>query len=131
MGLIKDILLALFGIDNSSNRNKNSRGYYSSKPRRSYHVSFDKEISFNEFKNMVYFCSNPIQRLNVKISGPIIYGKVLSQSGNNVWKFELDFNDYGNITGKYWITSDNPDSEIPNNLGYKISQIIKEKINRG
>lgn len=49
---------------------------------------------------------------------------VLSQSGISEWEFELDFNDYGKITGSYWIYSDNYDSMIPKALGNSIQEEI-------
>ena len=55
---------------------------------------------------------------------------MLSQSGISEWDFELDFNDYGKITGTYWISSDNYDSMIPETLGNLIQKAISDVYNQ-
>lgn len=54
-----------------------------------------------------------------------IYGIVESQSGLSDWKFKIDFNDYGHITGRYWIVSENEDSNIPYYIANNIKSVIK------
>ena len=38
---------------------------------------------------------------------------------------KIDFNDYGHITGRYWIVSENEDSNIPYYIAYNIKSVIK------
>jgi len=64
------------------------------------------------------------------VSGPFICGEVESQSGISTWKFTVDFNDYGKITGRYWIKSENKDSTIPNRIGDMISNQLLQFINK-
>ena len=59
---------------------------------------------------------------NISVSGPFVCGEVESQSGISTWDFCVDFNDYGHITGKYWIRSENDDSSIPSRIGEMISE---------
>jgi len=42
------------------------------------------------------------------------------------WNFKVDFNDYGHLTGQYWLTSDNDDSNIPSHVADNISSMIRE-----
>ncbi len=56
--------------------------------------------------------------------GPVVYGIVESQSGLSEWSFTIDFNDYGHITGEYWITTDNDDSIIPERVAGRIREAI-------
>ncbi len=62
--------------------------------------------------------------IDYNINGPIIECTFESQSGLSSWACRIDFNDYGHISGKYWIYSENDDSVIPE----KIANIIKESI---
>lgn len=56
-------------------------------------------------------------------------GKVLTASGINTWEFRLDFNDYGKVTGEYWIIyNENRDSQIPDSYAKKLSNAIKDYI---
>lgn len=59
-------------------------------------------------------------------SGPIVYGKVDYRSGLTEWCFKIDFNDYGHVTGNYWLSSDNDDAKIPSYIANNISAGIIE-----
>lgn len=56
--------------------------------------------------------------------GAMVYGTVHSQSGISDWCFSVDFNDYGKLTGAYWISTDNNDSDIPKVVADRIAQQI-------
>ncbi len=71
--------------------------------------------------NLLNECS---QYLVPYLDGPVVYGVVQSQSGISEWNFKLDFNDYGHITGTYWLSSDNDDSNIPERFGDLIRSAI-------
>lgn len=77
---------------------------------------FGNGINEKEFAEIVEKSAGHIKRItHVSSKGPIVYGSVLSQSGNSEWGFEIDFNDYGRYTGNFWvdwIENDN-DSNIP------------------
>lgn len=95
------------------------------KARMMTNCSFSKGISKMEFESIAHQASAGIKRLKeIYVEGPVIHGTVRSQSGLNIWKFKLDFNDYGLVTGNYWIYSDNNDSDIPKFLANKIQEII-------
>ena len=67
-----------------------------------YPSRFQNDISEDEFKKIVIRAAKRIRRLTVlSIDGPLVYCRVLTQSGINVWDFELNYDDHGHITGKY------------------------------
>lgn len=75
---------------------------------------------------MVRHSAKGIKRLaDLRVDNTIVYGKVRSQSGLSEWQFQIDFNDYGVLTGSYWISSDNNDSSLPTVLADRIAQQIK------
>ncbi|MGX7151863.1 MULTISPECIES: hypothetical protein [Enterococcus] len=55
---------------------------------------------------------------------------VKSNSGLSDWNFSGDFYDHGNLTGKYWIYSDNNDSTIPkvfmDNIATRMQKILSK-----
>ena len=88
------------------------------KRRRETPMCYDEGITEEDFSNIVSDVSKKIKRLkSLYNDGPIVYGVVESQSGISEWNFSLDFNDYGHFTTKYWTTSDNKDSNIPERVG--------------
>ena len=96
--------------------------------RRNTPFYFDGLISMNEFYSIVRRQTKHIKRLQITVDGPIIYGLVRSQSGISTWNFKLDFNDFGALTGRYWMWNDNPDSDIPENIANRIQEEIKKII---
>lgn len=83
-------------------------------------------ISLDEFSHIVKQSVRYIKRVKIlSINGPIVYGTVRSNSGLNEWNFTIDFNDYGHLTGKYWIQSDNEESDVPRVIAEKISTLIR------
>ena len=55
----------------------------------------------------------------------IVSGSFRSQSGLTSCDFEIDFNDYWHITGKYWISSENPESSIPKHITQNICDLLR------
>ena len=45
--------------------------------------------------------------------------------------FSIDYNDYGHITGKYWLRSENDDSPVPQVIAKKIRDAIELKLIKG
>ena len=91
--------------------------------RKNTLCTFDDGISETEFAELAYSLAKKIRRVKrLSVSGPIIRGEVESQSGISSWKFSVDFNDFGHLTGKYWVSSENYDSNIPNRIGQMVSE---------
>lgn len=100
------------------------------KRRRNTKCKFVDGISESDFSRIAFKVTKKIRRVkNISVSGPFIYGEVDSQSGISTWDFCVDFNDYGHITGKYWIRSDNTDSSIPDRIGELISDELDAFLN--
>ncbi len=84
---------------------------------------FDGEISKEEFYVMVKRGGKGIRRItSLYAEGAMVYGTVRSQSGISDWRFRIDFNDYGKLTGAYWLSTDNDDSDIPKIVADRIAQ---------
>lgn len=93
--------------------------------RKSIACHFTDGISKEEFEVIARKAGKHIKRLtDLSVDGPVVYGTVRSQSGLSEWGFKADFNDYGHITGRYWLTSDNDDSSIPDHIADNISSMI-------
>ena len=93
--------------------------------RKSTVCRFDGEISKEEFYVMVKHSGKGIRRLtSLYADGTMVYGTVRSQSGISDWCFRGDFNDYGKLTGRYWLSTDNDDSDIPKIVAARIAQQI-------
>ena len=96
------------------------------KKRRNTPCNFSDGISESDFVAISKCAGRGIKRLtDLSVRGPIVYGKVRSQSGLSDWNFEIDYNDYGHITGKYWLWSSNDDSKIPQVVADRISSSIR------
>lgn len=95
--------------------------------RKSTICRFDGNISKEEFYVMVKRGGKGIRRItSLYAEGTMVYGTVRSQSGISDWCFRIDFNDYGNLTGTYWLSTDNYDSAIPKIVADRIAQQITE-----
>lgn len=94
--------------------------------RRDTVCYFDGDISKEDFYMMVKCSRKGIRRIiNLYAENTMVYGTVRSQSGISDWNFEIDFNDYGNLTGTYWLYTDHEDSNIPKTVADRIAQQIK------
>lgn len=95
--------------------------------RKNTVCNFDSGISREEFCVMVKRGGEGIRRItNLYAEGAIAYGTIRSQSGISDWCFRIDFNDYGQLTGRYWITTDNDDSDIPSVVAERIAKQIQD-----
>lgn len=95
--------------------------------RRNMPCFFDDGLSLEAFKKMAKRARRKIKRIKfISVNDGIIYCNVESQTGYSYWNFSVDFNDWGHITGTYWIKTDNDDSSIPNHYGQMISGWIHD-----
>ena len=94
--------------------------------RKSCICRFNDGMTQREFVELVHREGKAISRLKtVSIEGPVVSGKVRTVSGLSHWSFEIDFNDYGHLTGRYWLDTDNDESTIPEVLAGRIASAIK------
>lgn len=116
-------LVAWIGREGRKNREEAEQRAVQENWRRNSKCRFDDGISETEFAEVAIKAAKKIKRVkNISVSGPTVCGEVESQSGISTWDFYVDFNDYGHITGKYWIRSENDDSSIPRRIGEMISE---------
>ncbi len=116
-------LVAWIGREGRKNREEAEQRAAQENWRRNSKCRFDDGISEPEFAEVAIKAAKKIKRVkNISVSGPTVCGEVESQSGISTWDFYVDFNDYGHITGKYWIRSENDDSSIPRRIGEMISE---------
>lgn len=89
-----------------------------------------KKIPYDKFKEIVLSSIKPMKKKlrNIDLDNGKIYGTVISQSGITEWSFTIDFNDYGKLTGEYWITTENKDSLIPKRVAETVQSKILEII---
>ena len=108
--------------------NKQSRKRVEEENRRRNSVClFDNGISRETFYAIVEQSRKGVRRVtSLYAEDAMVYGTVRSQSGMSDWCFRIDFNDFGKLTGKHWIFSDNCDSDIPKVLATRISRQIEE-----
>ena len=116
-------LVAWIGREGRKNREEAEQRAAQENRRRNSKCRFDDGISETEFAEVAIKAAKKIKRVkNISVSGPTVCGEVESQSGISTWDFYVGFNDYGHITGKYWIRSENDDSSIPRRIGEMISE---------
>ena len=122
--MLKELIAAAIGISAISAVVSHSRE--EERRRTESPFSFPDCISEDDFESIAYSAARIIKKRNLKISvnGPVIYGSFASQSGLSTYNFSVDFNDYGKLTGQYWIRTGNSDSTIPT----KIASIIRDEI---
>lgn len=127
--------ITIFGVwllaSRSKNKNKNKQTLNEEtlddeEIRKNTVCKFDDEkLSQQDFENIVVRNCRRIKRVyNVNVEGSVVSAKFQSQSGITSWSFVIDFNDYGKITGRYWISTTNKNSEIPR----AIANMVKESI---
>lgn len=98
--------------------------------RRNTPFEYPFYLSESEFKRIAISVAIPIKRLRVSVENQFVYGIVKSSSGISTWKFTVDFNDFGTITGNYWLRNvENSDSQIPSTYAYRLSYAIVEHLN--
>ena len=94
--------------------------------RKSIPCVFDNGITESEFAVIVRRAiSNSRKIKDCLVSGPVVFCTVVSGVGDAYWSFKIDFNDFGHITGKYWILSDYEDVAYPTHIAKKIEKLIK------
>lgn len=86
---------------------------------------FNDGISRQEFETFAYQLGKRIQRItNISVAGAMVSCTVESQKHISEWRFIVDFNDWGHVTGTFWQCSENSDSSIPHNFGMAMSDRI-------
>lgn len=97
--------------------------------RRATPCKFLDGISREEFSAFARKAAQQFKRISqFTVDGATVYCTAESQSGISSWDFSVDFNNWGHITGAYWINSENDKSGIPENFGNKLATLITETL---
>ncbi|MBO0443665.1 hypothetical protein [Vagococcus fluvialis] len=97
--------------------------------RKNTPIKYPKGLNDDIFKELCIESAKGIKRLKIiEVIGLEIKCSVKSSSGLSIWNFSGDFYDYGNLTGKYWLYSDNDDSTIPELFMSKVVSKIQDVI---
>ena len=95
--------------------------------RKNTPCKFNDGISYEDFTHIVKSSKKHIKRIKeILVDKAVVYCTVESQTGYSDWNFQVDFNDWGHLTGTYWKTSENSDSNIPKRFGDLISGAIQQ-----
>lgn len=97
--------------------------------RKATPCNFDNGISQTKFNSIIEIEIKKVDRIeSFSINETTVRAWVRSQSGMSEWRFKIDFNDYGKITGNYWLTSKNTDSKIPESIAENIKKAIQRTL---
>ncbi len=118
MGLLRSILhIATLGIIDSNEE----------VARKNTPFVFPDNMSESDFRNLAISVAKSIKRLHVSVENQFVRGTVRTSSGINTWDFTIDFNDYGTLTGNYWMRHvENSDSQIPSSYAKQLSSAIAD-----
>lgn len=126
MALLELSAIGVLGFLIHQSRKAESQKSEEEHKRRTTPYYFDEGITEDNFKNIVLQAGRHIKRVEELTSdGLIVSGSFRSQSGLTSCDFEIDFNDYGHITGRYWISSENPESSIPKHIAQNICDLLQ------
>ena len=115
--------LAAFGVSKALKSSEKE------KTRKSTYCTFSDGISLQDFEQLAFLAAKQVKKrhIDVYVNGPVVIGTVQSQSGLSSWSFSIDFNDYGHITGAYWLSSENTDSPIPKHIAESMREFILQR----
>lgn len=95
------------------------------KKRRSSLPMFTDGISEAQFREFAFSAAKKTPRLDeVNIQGMSIELRIRSNSRLSVWSICIDFNDFGHLTGKYWIIGDENNSSVPTYFAREMQDLI-------
>jgi hypothetical protein len=101
------------------------------KRRRNSPLRFDEGLSQREFLEISRDIAKRTPRAEgVAVNGMTVKLLVRSISGLSTWTAEIDFNDYGHLTGEYWLSTPNSDSLIPEHFANAVKSQIESRVSR-
>jgi len=90
--------------------------------RKRMYCFIDNEIKYEDFEALAQTAARRTKRVrSVSVQGARVFATVESQSKLTDWNFEVDFNNWGHVTGR----SENNDSAIPEYYANTLSSLIK------
>lgn len=99
--------------------------------RRNSPLCFDDGVTQSEFIEIAREIARRTPRVHdVSVTRMTATLSVRSSSGLTDWTADVDFNDYGHLTGTYWLESENTDSLIPKHFGDAVQREIETRVSR-
>jgi hypothetical protein len=100
------------------------------KRRKNSPLSFIDGLTQNDFVEIARDVAKGTPRVeNVVVKGVTVTLYVQSNSGLSKWTAEVDFNDYGRLTGAYWLKADR-DSLVPEHFAKAVQKQVVERLSR-
>ena len=101
------------------------------KRRKGSPLLFDQALSQSDFTQMAQDIAKRAPRVaDVIVTGMTVTLRVASNTGLSTWTAEIDFNDYGRLTGKHWLHAENSQSLIPKHFAMAMQAQIERRANR-
>ena len=98
--------------------------------RKNTPCSFPPSLTYDDFTKKKKKTAKQFKRLKVSsIDNTTVFLRYSSQSGISKYNASVDYNDYGKITGEYWIKNENNDSQLPEAFAKAMKEMIICKIN--
>lgn len=95
------------------------------KRRKSCPLTFNDGLAQSDFVEIAREVAKGTTRVDhVAVAGVTVTLHVRSNSGLSTWTAEVDFNDYGRVTGAYWLKTDT-DSIVPKHFAEAVKKQIE------
>ncbi|MEE1622978.1 hypothetical protein ACQ7DA_16780 [Zafaria sp. J156] len=101
------------------------RSAQETKRRKSTPIIFDDRLTQQDFVTISTRIAERTPRVSqITATGVTVLLEVRSNSRLSTWTAEIDFNDYGRLTGNYWLKSTNTQSPIPQYFAHALQAEI-------
>lgn len=101
------------------------------KRRKNSPLCFDERLTEGEFIEIARDIAKRTPRVKgVHVTGMTVNLHVGSISGLSTWRAEIDFNDYGHLTGAHWLNKENSESIIPEHFANSMQAQIERRVSR-
>lgn len=107
------------------------RSVQETKRRRSAPLVFDDRLSQWNFDTIAKDIGKSLPRVSrVTVAGADVHLEVRSNSGLSTWTADIDFYDYGRLSGNHWIQTTNTQSPIPELFAQRLEKEIRMRVSR-
>ncbi len=101
------------------------------KRRKNSPLCFDEGLTQSEFIEIAHKIAKRTSRVSdAVVAGMVVTLHVASNSGLSTWSAQIDYNDYGHLTGTYWLYAENSDSLIPRHFANEMRSQIEKRVKR-
>lgn len=129
MGLLDKVLVGGAVLLVGAGVRAKVRDVQETKRRRACVPQFDARLSADGFARLAADVASRTARVvRASVDGLTVTLVVRSNSGLTEWTAQADFNDYGRLTGTYWLTSQNDQSPIPRVFAKRLQDEILERV---